>query len=238
MRKGEIEVARYIERYGLRELLSRELLEALRPIRRGCGEYLIRAGDEMEYLLFIVEGKAKVYSRMENGSSILVRFYRPFDILGDLELFSYDRYLMDVVAISDTLCLGVPADLIKRHADANAPLLMKLCERLGTKLAEFNVAAAINLRYSVECRLAGYLLAITEGTDSGDAQSDAGAGGATVSQATNDLGELADLLGTSYRQLARVVRRFRDAGILAEKRGRIAVTDRRKLEPLAGDYYL
>jgi len=225
------ETSAYVERYALRELLSPELIGALRPIRRGSGEYLIRSGDPVDRLLFFVEGKAKVYSRMENGTSLLIRFYRPFDILGDLELFALDRYLMDVVAISDTLCLGLSAELIKRRAAENAPLLMRICSRLGTKLADSNVAAAINLRYPVENRLAGYLLATM------DYPAETGKG-AKVSQATDDLGELADLLGASYRQLARVVRRFREEGILETRRGRIVVADRRKLEPLARDYYL
>jgi len=221
-------IATYVERYALRELLSPDLIVELKPFSRQAGEYLIHAGDPMDRLLFFVEGKAKVYSRMENGTSLLIRFYRPFDMLGDLELFALDRYLMDVVAISDTLCLGLRSDLIRKRAADNAPLLMRICERLGRKLADSNVAATINLRYPVENRLAGYLLATFDDHD----------GSATVAACpTNDLGELADLLGASYRQLGRVVHSFRDQGILEDRRGRLVITDRRKLEPLARDCY-
>ncbi len=221
-------IAGYVERYALQELLSPDLIDELKPFSRQGGQYLIHAGDPVDRLLFFVAGKAKVYSRMENGTSLLIRFYRPFDILGDLELFALDRYLMDVVAISDTLCLSLRADLIRRRAADNAPLLMRLCERLGRKLADSNVAATINLRYPVENRLAGYLMATIDDSD----------GSATVAACpTDDLGELADLLGASYRQLGRVVRSFRDQGILEARRGRLVITDRRKLEPLARDCY-
>ncbi|MBL8967532.1 MAG: winged helix-turn-helix domain-containing protein, partial [Spirochaetaceae bacterium] len=60
----------------------------------------------------------------------------------------------------------------------------------------------------------------------------------TSEYGTDDLGELADSLGTSYRQLARVVRRFRDEGILEDRRGRIRVLSRERLEPLAREIYL
>jgi len=73
----------YIKRYSLRGLLSPDLIDELRPIRRKGGEYLICAGDPADRLLFFVEGKAKVYSRMENGTSLLIQFYHPFDMLGD-----------------------------------------------------------------------------------------------------------------------------------------------------------
>jgi len=54
---------------------------------------------------------------------------------------------------------------------------------------------------------------------------------------TDNLRELADFVGASYRQLARVVRRFRAVGILDSTRGRKAVRERAKLEPLVRDRY-
>ncbi|MFZ2636042.1 MAG: cyclic nucleotide-binding domain-containing protein [Rectinemataceae bacterium] len=217
----------YVKRYSLDRLLSPGLLAALNLRRYGKGEHIIRSGESVEELLFFVDGRAKVYNQMENGSALLVRFYRPFDILGDVELFSFERYILDVVALEDTVCLGLPADAIRRGAEDNAGLLMELCGRLGRKLADFNVSAAINLRYPVENRLASYLLAVSGASDSG----------ADV-YGTDDIGELADMLGSSRRQLSRAIRDFRDRGILEEKRGRIRVASREKLEPLARDLYI
>ena len=198
----------YVKRYSLDRLLSPGLLAALNLRRYGKGEHIIRSGESVEELLFFVDGRAKVYNQMENGSALLVRFYRPFDILGDVELFSFERYILDVVALEDTVCLGLTANAIRRGAEDNAGLLMELCGRLGRKLADFNVSAAINLRYPVENRLASYLLAVSGAPDSG----------ADV-YGTDDIGELADMLGSSRRQLSRAIRDFRDRGILEEKRG-------------------
>lgn len=217
----------YVKRYSLDRLLSPGLLAALNLRRYGKGEHIIRSGESVEELLFFVDGRAKVYNQMENGSALLVRFYRPFDILGDVELFSFERYILDVVALEDTVCLGLTANAIRRGAEDNAGLLMELCGRLGRKLADFNVSAAINLRYPVENRLASYLLAVSGAPDSG----------ADV-YGTDDIGELADMLGSSRRQLSRAIRDFRDRGILEEKRGRIRVASREKLEPLARDLYI
>ena len=113
---------------------------------------------------------------------------------------------------------------------------MELCGRLGRKLEDFNASAAINLRYPVENRLASYLLAVTGGAVS----SPQGGGASRSGQClvTDDLGELADILGTSYRQLSRVLRRFREEGIIGGGRGGIRVLDRGRLEPLARDLYL
>jgi CRP/FNR family putative post-exponential-phase nitrogen-starvation transcriptional regulator len=217
-------VESYARRYALGRLLSADLVEALRAQRRAPGELVIRSGEPVRQLLFFVEGRVKAYSTMENGQSVLASFYRPFDVLGEAELFASDRYTLNVEAISESVCLALPVAALKRAADRNCRLLMYLCGRLGAKLSDRIIAESINLRYPVENRLASYLLASAD--DDG------------WILGTDDLGELADFIGASYRQLARVVRRFREAGILDKARGRIRLLDGTKLGPLARDLYL
>jgi len=216
-------VAGYVRRYRLDALLSPDLVAALRSVRKAPGDLLIRADDRVRDLLFLVEGRAKVYRTMENGKNLLATFYAPFDVFGDVEIFARDRYTMNVEALTDTICLSLPFGAIRKAADRNARLFMYLCGRLGTKLAHRITAASINLRYPVENRLASYLLAAADGEG--------------LALGTDNLGELADFLGTSYRQLARVVRRFRAEGLMDRTRGRIRVLDRAKLAPRARDLY-
>jgi CRP-like cAMP-binding protein len=217
-------VESYVRRYSLASLLSADLLGALRPLRRQPGELIIRAGDPVRNLLFFVEGRIKIYSVLDNGQSILAAIYTPFDVLGEVELFASRRYTLSVEALTETICLSLPVAAIRKSAGRNYRLFMYLCGRLGAKLSDRIIAESINLRYPVENRLASYLLGSTDGE------------GRILG--TDDLGELADFLGSSYRQLARVVRRFRAAGILDATRGRIRVLDRAKLKPLAGDLYV
>ncbi|MFI5369024.1 MAG: Crp/Fnr family transcriptional regulator [Spirochaetia bacterium] len=217
-------VESYVRRHSLNNLLSADLLGALRPLRRLPGELILRAGDPVRDLLFFVEGRIKIYSILANGQSILAAIYKPFDVLGEVELFNSKRYTLSVEALTETTCLGLPVAAIRKSADRNYRLFMYLCGRLGSKLRDRIIAESINLRYPVENRLASYLLGSTDGEG--------------WNLGTDDLGELADFLGSSYRQLARVVRRFRTAGILEATRGRIRVLDRGKLEPLARDLYV
>ncbi|OHD15195.1 MAG: hypothetical protein A2Y38_04785 [Spirochaetes bacterium GWB1_59_5] len=214
----------YIQRYKLDGLLSADLVESLRPIRKEPGELIIRSGDPVANIIFFVEGRAKAYGIMDNGQSVLASFYTPFDVFGEAELFSSRRYALSVEAITGSVCLFLPVDAMLKAAPRNYRLFMYLCGRLGSKLTDRFTAESINLRYPVESRLASFLLASTD--DDGKLPG------------TDDLGELADFLGASYRQLARVVRYFRDEGILDRSRGHVRVIDRSKLAPLAGDSYL
>jgi CRP-like cAMP-binding protein len=217
-------VADLVRRYALDRLLSTDLVESLSPLRRGPGELIIRSGEGVRQLFFLVEGRAKAYSTMENGQSILASFFRPFDVLGEVELFAAERYTLSVEALTPVLCLALPVSAVKQAADRNSRFFMYLCGRMGEKLSDRVIAESINLRYPVENRLASYLLAAAD--DEGRILG------------TDDLGELADFIGASYRQLARVVRRFRDEGILDGARGRVRVLDATKLESLARDLYL
>jgi len=216
-------VETYVRRYAIDELLSDDLLAELRPVGAGPGDLVIRAGDRVRDLSFFVEGRVKAYSALENGQSVMAGIYRPLDVFGEAELFSADRYTLSIEALVPSLCLCLPVESIRRSAERNCGLFMYLCGRLGAKLSDRSLAESINLRYPVENRLASYLLAVSDDSD--------GLPG------TDDLGELADFLGASYRQLGRVVRRFRDEGILEDARGRIRVLDRAALVPLARDLY-
>lgn len=210
----------YAERFGLGALLSSGLYRELELERHARGSPVIRSGDEADRLLFFVEGRAKTFRVLESGNVLVVRFSEPFDVIGEAELFSKGAYVLDIEAVDDCVFLSLRSELVRSQADDNARLLAELCARLGRKLTAFNVASAINLRYPVENRLAGYLAGLGDGE-----------------RATLSLGELADALGTSYRQLSRVVRRFREAGILERSRGSIIVRDTGRLRDLARDSY-
>ena len=213
----------FVRRHSLDSLLSADLVASLRLRRRERGELLIRAGDPVRDLQFFVEGRIKIYSTLDNGQSVLAAIYGPFDVLGEVELFSSRRYTLSVEGLTETTCLSLSVAAIKKSAERNCRLFMYLCGRLGAKLKDRVIAESINLRYPVENRLASYLLASADGEG--------------WILGTDDLGELADFLGSSYRQLGRVVRRFRAEGVLDRTRGRIRVLDKAKLAPLARDLY-
>ncbi len=222
MDKGAIES--YVRRYALDRLLSQDLRESLVVRETEANALIIRAGDPVRRLLFFVQGRAKVYSTTKGGQRLLTAFITPLEVLGEAEIFSSDRFAMNVESMTPSVSLGLSAAAVRKAAGRNSRLLMYLCGRLGAKLSDSMVAESINLGYPVVNRLAGYLLAVT---DAGE-----------EALGTDDLGELADYLGASYRQVSRVVRRFRSEGILDNRRGRIRVLDRGRLAPLARDLYV
>lgn len=215
------EVEYYLNRYGLNEVLTAEIKDQLKLIRYQPGQHIVRSGELLDRFYFFVEGKGKVYSLLENGKSLLVRFYNPLELVGEVELFSDRSSVCNLQAITEVVCLEISSKAMLEACRADAKLMEYFCRSLSDKLQNFNISSAINLTYPLENRLAGYLVSVT-----------------TVDNIyTDKLTELADLLGTSYRHLTRTIRDFIDEGIISRKGRSMEILDWNKLKELAREIY-
>jgi CRP-like cAMP-binding protein len=79
--------------------------------------------------------------------------------------------------------------------------------------------------YPVEVRLASYLLSVTQ--DENDSLF-------SGQLSTTRLTDIANLIGTSYRHLNRVIRQFCSNGLIERGKGFILIKDREALKTLAG----
>lgn len=218
----------YLKHYKLWEIIDESLRENLRFYRFKPGEHLVVSDEILEYFYFMVEGKAKVYSLLENGKSLLVRFYKPLEIIGEMELFSNMRSISNLQAISEVHCLGIRSDIIRETCISNNKMLEYFCRSLSGKLLNFNISSSINLSYPLENRLASYLMAVSVNEETAP----------IVEQMfTENMTELADLLGCSYRHLTRTVRTFIDEGIISKNKKHIEILDGDKLKDLAKEIY-
>jgi CRP/FNR family transcriptional regulator, putaive post-exponential-phase nitrogen-starvation regulator len=210
-KQDEASILSYVQKYKINYFLSPELMDMLVLTCFKSGEYIIKNDEEMRNVYLFVEGKAKVYYSLTNGKSLLARFYTPFEFIGDVELFNYDRYICSMKALTPVKCLALSINLIKKNIETNSKLLVYICQSLGRKLARFNETSAVNLMVPLNQRLAEYFIAIFD--------EDPLSKQLVKEIQTENLSELADLLGTSYRQLTRVIKQFKDDNII-EKSGK------------------
>ena len=93
---------------------------------------------------------------------------------------------------------------------------------MALKLASLSVSNSVNILYPLENRLASYILASYTNEDSNN---------------TENLTQIAEFLGTSYRHLLRVVKEFELEKIIKRDNKKLVILDKDKLEELAGDLY-
>ena len=218
----------YINKYGISGAFLNDMTEYMVLHSFSKGEHIFRANEKIEYLYFMVDGKAKVYTLLKNGKSLLIRFYKPFTVLGDVELTGRLAAVSNTEVISPAVCIGISYKNLQAHA-ADDPVFLKfICRSLGEKLAKNSMTSSINLLYPLENRLASYILAIAPGNKSASSFDEI---------YTEKLTELADLLGTSYRHLMRTINALSMNKVIEKRNNKIIILDHMSLEKLAGDVY-
>lgn len=179
------------------------------------------------YLFFMVEGRFKVYSNLSNGKKLLLYFSRSFEIMGDLEFLRIENHSVTTEAIERTVCLALNISRSRERLLKDKVFLKALLYQVGEKLAKSSSNIAINMLYPVENRLSSYIRCMAQEN-----------GAKTRRYFEANLTETAEVLGTSYRQLQRVLKSLCAQNILAKNRGRYEILDEERLSVLSGDIYM
>lgn len=224
-------LSQYISKYRIDEKFGIDMKPNMELLAFNKNEYICKADERLEYLLFFVKGKAKVYSSLSNGKSLLLCFYKPFMVIGDVEFLQLKTATSNVQAIDETYCIGISMDKIRRLVLDDSKFLKYMCSCLGEKLIRSSKYSSINLLYPLENRLASYILATTS------CDSSTKIGDEVRIVFDGNLSEVSELLGTSYRHLLRTLGTLCRQGAIKKNRGRYEVLSISILEKLAGDLY-
>lgn len=217
----------YIKLYELEKLFSIEIREYMHLFRFNKNEYICREEEYLNNMFFLVDGKAKVSKHLENGKSLLLSFYNPLKIIGDVEFIKNNKTDCSVQAIRDTYCIGIKFEIVRSKLISDCKFLLNVCDYLSEKLRDNSNNSSINLLYPLENRLASYMVAF--------ANLDAYNNKKIIFN--ESYSEIAELLGTSYRHLHRTLNKFCSEGILEKKNREYSIENYDKLLYLAGDLY-
>ena len=222
-------ITSYIQKYKLDEILNVDMIKDMELFSFSKGELICSKDSELKHMFFLVEGKIKIYTLHDNGKSILLRFNHPLSILGDVELLTNYKVLCNVESINESILIGIQMDKLRGYACNDTIFLKFIIESLSTKLYSISNSTSINLLYSLESRLASYLLSI------GDNKYNISN---FLEVNIPKLTEIAPLLGTSYRHLNRIVNEFINKDIIQKNKSIILIKNPQKLKELAqGNIY-
>lgn len=187
------------------------------------GEALCEMGQDLEGIYFLVEGRLRIFASSENGKRLLLRFASPLSLIGDLELSSRHAATTNIESLTHAVLYVLPYPLIESKYLENAAFLRLVIDHLSFKLHSFSKMAAINLTYPVATRFAGYLTSTVLAPANNE------------ELFTEDLHEVADMLGTTYRHLGRVIADMAAEELLTRQRGRLRILDAEGIRRLAGE---
>ena len=217
---------RSINLVGLDHIFLPEVVEAMELRGYADKEKICSIGEKLDGLFVLVTGKIKVYTILPNGKTMLIRFAKPPALIGDVEWMADYPIQNMVESVGESSLLVISRTLMMEMELNNPAFLRFMVRNLSQKLYTFAHASAMNQLYPVENRFASYLLSLLfDGVGFDPAEE--------IRAST--LVETAEMLGTSYRHLNRVINGMVGEGILERTRGRLRILNEERLKELAND---
>jgi CRP-like cAMP-binding protein len=213
----------YLYSYKLEKIFNDQIIPHLSLYYFDQGELICSQGDPSEHLYLLVEGKVKIYTTSPEGKTLILSFKNPLELIGDIEYVRDIDIINTVEAVSSVCMIGVHHRWLRKYGKDYAPLLQFLLDIITRKFTIKSQSMSFNMMYPVEVRLASYLLSVSFD------QSDTNFNG----HVSINIKDAANLIGTSYRHLNRVIGQFCAEGIIERCNGSILVKDRKGLSVLA-----
>ena len=193
---------------------SKESLNNSYIIEFANNEFIQEEDRSINFLYFIIQGKARILKNQANGKRMILQFLKEEDFIGDLTVIGAEKVTKDVLSIGNTICLATPVNYVVEVLMENKFFLKKISRYVGEKLLGRMDFFVDNQTYELKYRLAEVMLT------------------ASINNVykENHL-QIAEYLGVSYRHLLHIMKKFKDEKKIY-KEGKEYIINREKLEQL------
>ncbi|MCO7174972.1 Crp/Fnr family transcriptional regulator [Sporolactobacillus kofuensis] len=219
------QIINYLEKFHLESVFKEPLRDFLSICTFKEGQVICSQGTHAHYLSVLVTGKIKIFTNSREGKTLILSFMTPLEMIGDIEYVMEKPYLNTVQAISPVTMIRVSYDSLKQYGWNDPDLQRFLLKIITNKFYIKSNFMSFNLMHSVEVRLASYLLSV--GFDETGQQQ-------TESNHELMITDIANLIGTSYRHLNRVIVRFCADGLVERNKGYLKAINKDGLSKIAG----
>ncbi|OOM15771.1 regulatory protein YeiL [Clostridium saccharobutylicum] len=209
----------YILKHNIENIFDLDLFNYMDLHFYEKGEYILKAQTNLEYYYILVDGKIKVTYIFENGKSMLLKFYKDFNSIGDLELLKNLPITCDIDAVQDSYLIAISSNLLRKLYLDNPKFLRHLIHSLSEKLYATVNDTSCNFVYPLINRLASYLVENLTERD--------------YIVLDSSFSEIAQFLGTTYRHLNRTLKELEGKSIIRCDSKKVYILDENKLRELS-----
>jgi len=185
------------------------------------GQFLYRAGDKADGVYGLVRGELDIFIPRLDGLEYLFHRADPGFWIGDLAMFSGQKRLVSVLAVSECTALHLPNDKLRKLID-DQPTLMSQFYRLTYEnfFTTFRLLGNLAVPDATQ-RIAIRLLMLAEGRDAG-----------TWIELSRQ--SLAELVALSEQSVRRSIRRLEGLGLVESGYRKLRITDAEALAASCG----
>ncbi len=192
-----------------------------REITFKAGETIYKQGTESKYLIFLLNGMAKVMIEGDNGKNFILRLVKSFEFIDFPAIFEDDMLYRTSIAIVESKACLIDVSAFKQIVLSNknnVPKLIKYFNQLQYRSSK----RIINIIYkNMEARIAEALLYLVNEIYY-----------SRVFKLTISRLELAELAGLSKESTSRILSQLKEQEVLKINGKNIEVLDKKYLEQL------
>lgn len=214
----------YINKHNLENIFDKDIWESAQLHFYEKDEFIFEAESSLRYYYLLVDGKIKISYLFENGKSMILKFYKEFNTIGDLELLKNMPIRCNVEAVEDTFLIALPSDILRGKYFNNVKFLRHLAESLSEKLYATINNSSYNFIYPLANRLASYL--VEHITDR------------KYIILNSSMEEIAEFLGTTYRHLNRTFKELEAEKIIKCDNKTVYILNEEGLRDLSKNIYI
>ncbi|HHT7156869.1 Crp/Fnr family transcriptional regulator [Bacillus thuringiensis] len=200
---------------------TRDLISFLSVSTFQPNEFILKAGDKIDGLYFLLSGRYMVSNLEVTGKELLLRYCQQPAIMGDIEIFADCLVESNCIAVKACEVLFVLLELYEAHLKFDSKFNQLLLKELAYKLRTCTISSRVNALSPVSVRLAAYLCTV-------ESQS-------LLNQyiKTNSLDDVASLIGTTKRHLNRILKNWKEDGIIKREENRIQILNMDKIKEIS-----
>jgi len=186
-------------------------------------ENIFSEGEPPEWFYLVMSGKVKITKLSHEGKEIILEVISPTDIFGGVAVIKGFPYPANAVAMEDSEVLKISRKNLMRLVDRFPNLMYCMALQMGDRMKSSHDSLKNIALERVEARIAALLLKLV-----GKVGVETKQGIMIDMRLTKQ--DVADMVGTTVETSIRTFTKFKKAGLLADKEGKIVILDRDGLE--------
>lgn len=206
-------------------LLSPEELEMLNNVRIEVtfrpGEILYKQGAPLTHIVIINNGLGKIYLESAHQKNLILNFTKPYHLNGGVGMFIDGRHHSSLMAVTDCdacfIEIGTFWDVLRLNADFMEACIKEFAESVQHTYHQFSILTQKNM----EGRIAECLLYLSDVILEND----------EIEHISKQ--DLAEITAMTKESAIRVLKDFKDDGIIESSSQRIMILNKKGLKQIA-----
>jgi CRP-like cAMP-binding protein len=222
----------HLKSSSLFDLLTREEAQMVKSkmIRKEYlkGEYLFKEGSYSKGVYILRKGKVKIFQSNNEGKQSILCIYKKDDFFGYGSLLANENHHVSAMAMENAVVSFIPSTVFLSLLEQQSRLAIKLLTLSSKEYSAWMNKMALFSHYGVKERVALSLLILNKVYQ----RSESDTKNVSISINRDDF---AGFVGTAKETLVRMLRTFKDEGIITTKGSKITILKHRALTEMISE---